>query len=223
MKYKFDKDYYTDGIAKGISCYENYRWIPELTYPMAHAFYNFLGLKKKSNVLEYGCAHGFLIKCLVDYGVNAYGIDISEYALENSLKDIYKRLAIIKNNNLRTSLKKLNFKKKYFDWIISKDVFEHIPISQLKFLLKQMSKKTKKMFVVVPLGDNSKYRIKQYHLDKTHIVIKDEKWWIKLFKENGFINDKFFYKVDGIKDKWYKTHKRGNGFFILKSRIINEI
>lgn len=223
MKYKFDKDYYTDGIAKGISCYENYRWIPELTYPMAHAFYNFLGLKKKSNVLEYGCAHGFLIKCLVDYGVNAYGVDISEYALENSLKDINKRLAIIKNNNLRTSLKKLNFKKKYFDWIISKDVFEHIPISQLKFLLKQMSKKTKKMFVVVPLGDNSKYRIKQYHLDKTHIVIKDEKWWIKLFKENGFINDKFFYKVDGIKDKWYKTHKRGNGFFILKSRIINEI
>ena len=52
MKIKFDKNYYEDGISKGLSCYENYRWIPELTYPMAHKFYNFLKLGKKSNVLE---------------------------------------------------------------------------------------------------------------------------------------------------------------------------
>ena len=100
MKIKFDKDYYTDGIAKGLSCYENYRWIPELTYPMAHAFFNFLRLKKKSNVLEFGCAHGFLIKCLIDFGVNAYGVDISDYAIKNCHVDINKRLALIKNNNL---------------------------------------------------------------------------------------------------------------------------
>ena len=83
MKIKFDKDYYTDGIAKGLSCYENYRWIPELTYPMAHAFLIFLKLRKKSNVLEFGCAHGFLIKCLIDFGVNAYGVDIFDYAIKN--------------------------------------------------------------------------------------------------------------------------------------------
>ena len=27
-------------------------------------------------------AHGFLIKCLIDYGVNAYGVDISDYAIK---------------------------------------------------------------------------------------------------------------------------------------------
>ncbi len=219
MKIKFDKDYYTDGIAKGLSCYENYRWIPELTYPMAHAFFNFLNLKKKSNVLEFGCAHGFLIKCLIDYGVNAYGVDISDYAIKNCHNDINKRLALIKNNNLTNSLKKLNFKKK-FDWIISKDVFEHIPINHLKTLLNQMSKISKKLFVIVPLGEKSRYRIKQYHLDKTHIVIKNEKWWINLFEDNGFSSEKMFYKVDGIKDKWYKVNKRGNGFFVLKSKKI---
>ena len=36
MKIKYDKDYYENGVAKGISGYENYRWIPELTYPMAY-------------------------------------------------------------------------------------------------------------------------------------------------------------------------------------------
>jgi len=220
MRIKFNKDYYTDGIAKGLSCYENYRWIPELTYPMAHAFFNFLKLKKQSNVLEFGCAHGYLIKCLIDFGINAYGVDISEYAIKNAHSDIYNRLSLIKDNNLKKSLKKLNFKNKKFDWIISKDVFEHIPITQLKYLLKQMSKISKKLFVIVPLGDSSRYRIKQYHLDKTHIVVKNEKWWIKLFEDNGFRNENFLYKVDGIKDKWYKINKFGNGFFVLKSKNI---
>ena len=185
MKNKFNKDYFTDGIAKGISCYENYRWIPELTYPMAHAFYNFLKLRKNSNVLEYGCANGFLVKCLKDFGVNSFGVDISSYAIENSLPDISDRLSIIKNNNLKISLNKIKFKKKFFDWTISKDVFEHINQKDLKIIIKHISNVSKKLFVIVPLGDNSKYRIKQYHMDKTYIIIKDEIGG-KIFNENGF-------------------------------------
>ncbi len=220
MKIKFDKNYYEDGISKGLSCYENYRWIPELTYPMAHKFYNFLKLGKKSNVLEYGCAHGFLVKCLNDYGVNTYGVDISEFAIKNSLADISDKVTIIKNNNLINAIKKFKFNKKIFDWIISKDVFEHIPQKELKKILNQMNKITKNLFVIVPLGDKSKYRIQQYHLDKTHIIIKNEEWWINLFKKNGFKVEQMLYKVDGIKDKWFKTNKRGNGFFVLKSKLI---
>ena len=219
MKIKFDKNYYEDGISKGLSCYENYRWIPELTYPMAHKFYNFLKLGKKSNVLEYGCAHGFLVKCLNDYGVNTYGVDISEFAIKNSLADISDKVTIIKNNNLINAIKKFKFNKKFY-WIISKDVFEHIPQKELKNILNQMNKITKNLFVIVPLGDNSKYRIQQYHLDKTHIIIKNEEWWINLFEKNGFKVEQMLYKVDGIKDKWFKTNKRGNGFFVLKSKLI---
>ena len=219
MNNVFNKDYFIDGIAKGISCYENYRWIPELTYPMANSFYTFLNLNKNSNVLEYGCANGFLVKCLKDFGVNAYGIDISKYAISNCPIDISKNVSVIINNNLNIAIKKTNFKKKKFDWVISKDVLEHIKPSDLNIILKQISKITKKMFVIVPLGDKNKYRIKQYHLDKTHIVIKNEAWWIKLFKKNDFKIEDVSYKVDGIKDKWYKYNKYGNGFFQLTSNI----
>ena len=220
MKIKFDKNYFTDGVTKGISCYENYRWIPELTYPMAHAFYNFLKLRKNSNVLEYGCANGFLVKCLKDFGVNSFGVDISSYAIENSLPDISDRLSIIKNNNLKNCLNKIKFKKKFFDWTISKDVFEHINQKDLKIIINQISNVSKKLFVIVPLGDNSKYRIKQYHMDKTHIIIKDEIWWENLFNVSGFELKKILYRVDGIKDKWYKYNNRGNGFFLLDSKNI---
>ena len=219
-KIKYDKDYFENGIAKNISCYENYRWLPELTYPIAFSVAHCLKLKKNDDVLEYGCAHGYLVKALNDFGINAFGVDISEYAIKNCPNDIKKRLSIIKENNFNKVIKKFKLKKKIFDHAISKDVMEHIDKDKLPNILNNLSKICKNLLVVVPLGDNSIYRIDTYHLDKTHIIAENEKWWINLFKTNGFKLSKFEYKIDGIKDKWYKINKKGNGFFFLKSKKI---
>ena len=35
-----------------------------------------------------GCEKGFLVKDLVDLGIDASGVDISDYAIENSMVDI---------------------------------------------------------------------------------------------------------------------------------------
>lgn len=59
MKIKYDKDYYENGVAKGISGYENYRWIPELTYPMAYSICKSLKIKKSDKVLEYAVHMAF--------------------------------------------------------------------------------------------------------------------------------------------------------------------
>ena len=37
-------------------------------------------LKKGDRVLDIGCAKGFLVKDLLSIGIEAYGIDVSEYA-----------------------------------------------------------------------------------------------------------------------------------------------
>ena len=131
MKIKYNKDYYENGLAKGLSCYENYRWIPELTYPMAHAICSSLKIKKNDKVLEYGCAHGFLVKALNDFKIDAYGVDISSYALSKVDIGIKKKTSLLKDNNIKNSLKKMKVKFK-FDHIISKDVFEHIEPKDLK-------------------------------------------------------------------------------------------
>jgi SAM-dependent methyltransferase len=217
MKIKYDKDYYENGVAKGISGYENYRWIPELTYPMAYAICKALKIKKSDKILEYGCAHGFLVKALNDFQIDTYGVDISTYALSKVPFEIKKKTKLLKNNNIKKSLKKMNIQFK-FNHIISKDVFEHIKPILLKKILREMSKITNELFVVVPLGDNGKYRIKSYEGDKTHIIAEDENWWKKLFVENKFNIKSFSYRVEGIKDKWYSVHPKGNGFFKLASR-----
>jgi len=216
MKIKYNKDYYENGLAKGLSCYENYRWIPELTYPMAHAICSSLKIKKNDKVLEYGCAHGFLVKALNDFKIDAYGVDISSYALSKVDIGIKKKTSLLKDNNIKNSLKKMKIKFK-FDHIISKDVFEHIEPKDLKKILREMSTLTKELFVVVPLGDIGKYRIASYAEDKTHIIAESENWWKKLFIENKFKIKSFSYNIEGIKDKWYNVNTKGNGFFKLVS------
>ncbi len=217
MKIKFDKDYYENGVAKGISGYDNYRWIPELTYPMAYSICKNLKIKKKDKVLEFGCAHGFLVKALNDFKIDTYGVDVSRYALSKVDPSIKKKINLLKNNNILNSLNKMNVNFK-FDHIISKDVFEHVQPNDLKKILKEMSKITKYLFVVVPLGDNGKYRIESYEGDKTHVIAENEDWWKSLFQKNKFKVKSFSYKIDGIKDKWYHVNAKGNGFFKLVSK-----
>ena len=61
-----------------------------LTYPMAYSICKFLRLKDK--VLEYGCAHGFLVKALNDFNIDTYGVDISTYALNKVDPELRKKL-----------------------------------------------------------------------------------------------------------------------------------
>src|ERR1700722_14032815 len=56
------------------------RWIP-----IAEDIISRYGLKAESRVLDIGCAKGFLVKDLrkVCPGLDAFGIDISEYAMNH--------------------------------------------------------------------------------------------------------------------------------------------
>ena len=69
-------------------------------------------LKKGSKVLDVGCAKGYLVRDLLDQGIDAYGIDISRYALENADKKVKNRL-------FYGNAKKINFKNNFFDAAIS--------------------------------------------------------------------------------------------------------
>ena len=49
--------------------------------PSAFDIISYFGLNTGSRVLNIGCAKGFLVKDLVNLGMDAFGIDISEYAV----------------------------------------------------------------------------------------------------------------------------------------------
>ncbi len=62
--------------------------------PVAKDIITHFGLKPGDRVLDVGCAKGFLVKDLVAEGIDAYGIDISKYALMHCEPEVVGRLQI---------------------------------------------------------------------------------------------------------------------------------
>lgn len=207
----FDKDYFENGVNVGKSLYSNYRWIPDLTLPMAFRMIETLRIESNSKILDYGCAKGFLVKAMRLLYRDCYGVDISEYAIENSDNDISRCLQLI---DKPSDLLFLPFNINSFDFVIAKDVFEHISPEVLEETVFNLRQICKCLFVIVPLGDGKKYYESSYEFDKTHIIREDVDWWRNVFLRNGFLKVDFFYKIPGIKDNW--KCENGNGFFVLR-------
>ena len=194
----FTKDYYEDGVRKHISGYENYKWEPTRSIPEA------LDIQKEftfKTCVDYGCAKGFLVNALRIIGIDAYGEDISEYAVENCHLNVREYVSLPTD--------------KYYDLLICKDVLEHVKEEDLPEVLQFLMKKSNQFFFVVPLGDEDRFRIREYEVDITHVTKKNEEWWIKLFEYQGFELLKFSYSLGSIKQKWIDQYPYGNGFFFL--------
>ena len=198
----FTKDYYEDGVRKHISGYENYKWEPTRSIPEA------LDIKNNfifNTCVDYGCAKGFLVNALRIIGCNAYGEDISDYAIQNCHPNV-KNYISLPNNKL-------------YDLLICKDVLEHIEEENLPNVLQEIKNKSNQFFFVIPLGDEDRFRIREYEVDITHVTKKNEEWWIKLFQTHGFELIKFSYSFGSMKEKWIKPYPHGNGFFILRKKF----
>lgn len=214
-KEKFNEDYFENGEILGISGYRNYRWMPELTIKMAYYIIKYLNLNENDNILDYGCAKGFLVKALRILDIYAYGCDISSYAISKCDTDV-------KDYCLYMTGTKIPFKDHKFDYIISKDVLEHLDENDLDNLLVEAHNFTNKMFLIIPLGylDNNnveRYIIENYEHDITHILRKPIEWWNdKLASHKWHINS-CTYSVKGIKENWTNFYDKGNVFYIVEA------
>ena len=199
-KTPYSYSYYERGIQTGLSLYTDYRWIPDLTIPMAMAIIDYLGIKRGQKVLDHGCAKGYMVKAFRWLGREAYGCDISEYALDKADPDILGFLS-------------KDLPKQHFHFTISKDTFEHMKLKDIKRLLTNLDSKV--LFVIVPLGDGKRYFIPAYELDKTHIHRQSLSWWTALIKSTGWNIKSAVPTVPGIKDNW-NYQSEGNAFIVAE-------
>ncbi len=211
---KFDEDYYERGIEKGISCFENYRWLPELTIPAAMACVDYLGIERGDTVLDFGCAKGYYVKALRMLGRTAWGCDASRYAqgkCDASVKPFVK---------LCTEENPFPFTRS-FDFIIAKDVLEHMTEQQvLDFLGHAKDNGAGILFVVVPLATlEGRYIIPEDEKDVTHIIRKTQYQWEYLLTGMTLweLVD-FSFKVPGLKEHQTSRYEGGVGFFTLQPK-----
>lgn len=197
----FDEDYYQRGLETGKSCYQLYRWLPELTIPMVMRMIDYLHIRPEHSILDFGCALGYTVKAFRLLHRQAWGIDISKYAIANVDVSV-KEFCFLSDKPIAAP--------SHFDFCIAKDVLEHIAYSCVGSELRKID--SRMIFAIIPLGKDGKYHSPVNNLDQSHIICENVDWWINTFNDNGWELINFAYKVDGIKESHYKLHPQSHGF-----------
>lgn len=203
MKELYDEEYFERGLETGKSGYVNYRWLPERIYKEIRSVIFRLGIKPKQTVLDIGSAKGYWVKGFRHYGVKGYGFDTSQYAYDSADPEIKKYLYT-----------KLPENKK-FDYIVSRNTFEHIKEADLKDILTKCLKMTDTLFFTVPLTKEIGGEYIMQALDTTHEIKWPNEKWINFCEECGWKNVENFYQMEGIHDKW-DSYPHAIGFYILR-------
>jgi SAM-dependent methyltransferase len=205
----YDRDYFENGPQAGVSCYSNYRWLPEKTLMVVMAYIDYLNIPRGASVLDFGCAKGYYVKAFRMLAREAWGCDVSKYALGESDNDTGPFL-----EECGPEENVIPFDRT-FNYIISKDVLEHLEIDQVvNFLESAKTCKPRKLFIIVPLASKGKYVIPEDELDITHKIRLDKQGWIELLTSTGWLLDNFTYRIEGIKDH-QSVYRQGVGFFTL--------
>lgn len=171
--------------------------------------YRLLGENKYHAMLDLGCSGGGFVKDCVDDGHTAYGIDGSDYSLNNLraewrtipehlfVADITKDFYFLDDDGKRI----------LFDCITLWDVIEHIKEGDLYSLMKNLYRNVKDDGIIImsvgciPDIQNNV---------ALHQTVKGEAWWAALFKEHDFValpKHKAFFGNQFIKGK--ATYKSG--------------
>ncbi len=124
-----------------------------------------------ASVLDAGCAMGFLVEKLRERGIEAWGVDISEYAIgevEASIKE-YCWIGSVTEP----------FPRKY-GLIVSIEVLEHLPQEQAESAVANLCKFTDDV-----LFSSTPYDYKE----TSHFNVQPVEYWAELFAKEGFTRD----------------------------------
>jgi len=176
---KFDFDYWDGDRKFGYGGYKyDGRW-----NILAKRLIDYYQLKSKHKVLDIGCGKGFLLYELIKEipDLIIQGIDISQYAINNSKKEIKKYL----QTGNATSLP---FEDSTFDLALSINVFHNLLCPDLEKALLEIERISKNKYLVVDAyrNDEEKTNLLYWQLTcECFFTPKEWEWWFKLFKYQG--------------------------------------
>jgi ubiquinone/menaquinone biosynthesis C-methylase UbiE len=149
-------------------------------------------LPDNAAVLDVGCGKGFMLHDFKEIMPNCSvaGVDVSEYAIENSMPSVKQFLKV-------ASAEKLPYPDKSFDLVVSINSIHNLPLEACKTALQEIERVSRGgSFITVDA-----WRNEQEHEDLLKWVLTAETYmhvddWEKLFDEIGFSGDYYWFIAD---------------------------
>lgn len=173
---RFDKQFFDGSRDTGYGGYvDDGRW-----QAVAQRLITHYRLIANARVLDIGCAKGFLVKEFYALGIDAYGLDISGYALANCAPAARRRLFHRNANDLP---------RHSYALMVSINTLHNLPSDECASALATMSQRSKHQYVTLDAyrNDEERVRMEAWNLTARTILHVDE--WKKMFAECGYSGD----------------------------------
>lgn len=159
------------------------RWIPVAADVVSH-----FSLRPGMKVLDVGCAKGFLVKDLLDGGLDAFGLDVSRYALLHCLPEVAGRLHL-------GSADSLPFPSHSFDAVLSINTIHNLDRDGCLRALREMTRVARdprKCFVQVDAYRSQAEKDVFESWCLTALTYMSPVEWIALFNEADYQGDYYW-------------------------------
>jgi len=181
---KFGKEYFDGTRDQGYGGYRyDGRWIP-----VVQRFIEHYGLTPSSSFLDVGCGKGFFLHDLAALlpGITVAGIDVSEYAIENSMTDVKPFLKV-------ANAVSLPYPDKSFDTVVAINTLHNLKRDDCKRALEEMMRVSRgKAYVQVDSFRNAEEKENLDRWQLTAELIYSPEEWRELFAEAGYAGDYYW-------------------------------
>ncbi|SVC87003.1 uncharacterized protein METZ01_LOCUS339857 [marine metagenome] len=132
---EFEKDFFDGDRRNG---YGGFNYNPRFWQPVVPNFQSYYNLSKTSSLLDVGCAKGFMLHDFSEMipGINVQGIDISNYAIQNSMESVKNKLQV-------ADARELPFQDDSFDLVISITTVHNFDRQDCMAALKEINRVSK--------------------------------------------------------------------------------
>ena len=183
---QFGKEFFDGSRSHG---YGGFSYNSRFWEPVVPTFQKHWQLNKDDSILDVGCAKGFMIYDMqrMISGLKVFGIDISQYAIDNAKEEVRNYCKVANAINLP-------FEDKSVDVLISITTLHNLEEKELvKALLEIERVSTRGSFITVDAYRNNeeKDRMEAWNLTAKTVMHVDS--WVELFKDVGFTGDYYWF------------------------------
>ena len=183
---KFGKEFFDGNRKNG---YGGYYYNPRFWQPVIPTFQEYFGLTSKSSVLDVGCGKGFMLFDMAELipGITVKGIDISEYAIENAIKDMQPHVKV-------ANAIELPFEDNSFDVVISITTVHNLEREECAKALQEIERVSRgKSFITVDAYRNDEEKEMMYAWNLTARTVMHVDEWKRFFDEVGYTGDYYWF------------------------------